>query len=262
MQQRLLFVGMLMGLTGTCAFAQEFMRPTTDTELGAVESSVVKKTSYAPSVQNEHVNPPLCGNALIQVAATSEDERRLLCGAINHTLELLGRCDILLRRPLRVQVMDQVRHPLSKVAIFGLFDVNQEKVLITREETIAALVKGTPYAELPQRQFYRSLIVHEVTHGVMHQNFKRKPMNHAAFEYPAYVLQLASLPAHVRDSFLRSIPSRARPGEFIFNDAVLFFDPFFFAAHAYEHFESANDGCAQLQSLLDGQASFVPWLYP
>ena len=238
------------------------MRPTAGTQLGVVKNSVVKKTSYAPSVQNEQANLPLCGNALIQVAATSEDERQLLCGAINHALELLGRCDILLRRPLGVHVMDEVRHPLSKNAIFGFFDANQERVLITQEKTITALAKGTPYAELPQREFYRSLIVHEVTHGIMHQNFKRRPINHAASEYPAYALQLASLPAHVRASFLRSISSRAKPGEFIFNDTVLFFDPLFFAAHAYEHFESATNGCAQLQSLLEGQASFIPWLYP
>jgi hypothetical protein len=95
----------------------------------------------------------------------------------------------------------------------------------------------------------------------MHQNLKRQPITHAAYEYPAYALQIASLPADVRDKFLQSIPSRARPGEFVFNDTILFFDPFFFAAHAYEHFQ-AGDGCAHLNALLGGDVTFIPALPP
>ena len=57
-------------------------------------------------------------------------------------------------------------------------------------------------------------------------------------------------------------PTEQNPGEFVFNDAILLFDPFFFAVHAYEHLNSATDGCAQLHALLDGQAAFVPNLPP
>jgi hypothetical protein len=40
-------------------------------------------------------------------------------------------------------------------------------------------------------------------------------------------------------------------------DAILAFDPFFFAARAYEHFRASADGCAQLQALLAGDAAFI-----
>ena len=124
-----------------------------------------------------------------------------------------------------------------------------------------SLVAGTPYSELPLRDFYRSLIVHEVVHGVMHQNFKRQPTSHAAYEYPAYALQIASLPADERSKFLLSIPNNAGPNEYFLNDNVLLFDPFYFAAHAYRHF-SAADGCAHLTALLQGDVAFIPTLPP
>ena len=92
----------------------------------------------------------------------------------------------------------------------------------------------------------------------MHQNLKRPASSHAAYEYPAYALQVESLPPDVRDTFLRSVPNRSKPGELVFNDAILLFDPFFFAVHAYEQLKSATDGCAQFHALLDGQARFRP----
>jgi Family of unknown function (DUF6639) len=151
--------------------------------------------------------------------------------------------------------MNEVRHPLGG-AIFGLFDTKQERVLVTQEENIPSLVRGTPYAEFPQRDFYKSLIVQEVVHGVMHQNLKRPATSHAAYEYPAYALQIASLPAGVRDKFLQSIDERMGKGAVVFSDNILFFDPFFFAARAYEHFKSPA-GCAHLHALLEGEVPFI-----
>jgi len=202
-----------------------------------------------------------CAEAPVDISAASPDERRLACSAAKDALQLLGNCGISLRRPLNVQIMSEVRHPFSG-AIFGLFDTKQERVLVTQEANIPSLVKDTPYAELPERDFYRSLIVHEVVHGVMHQNLKRKSTSHAAYEYPAYALQIASLPSSVRDTFLQSIPNRASPDNLVFNDSILFFDPFFFAVHAYQHFKAADNGCAHLNGLLVGEVAFIPTLPP
>ncbi len=111
---------------------------------------------------------------------------------------------------------------------------------------------------MPQRDFYRSLIVHEVIHVVMHQNLKRPAVTHAAYEYPAYALQIESLAPDVRDAFLRSFDQAAIEAEAImFNDPVLFFDPYFFAARAYHHFKTSANGCAHLTALLEGQVDFI-----
>jgi len=91
----------------------------------------------------------------------------------------------------------------------------------------------------------------------MHQNLKRPAMSHAAYEYPAYALQIESLPSNVRDKFLETINNRAGRGDLLFNDYILFFDPFFFAARAYEHFKASANGCAYLLGLLEGEVAFI-----
>jgi hypothetical protein len=197
-----------------------------------------------------------CPEALVDVTAASPEERRLACSAAVDAIRLLSRCNISLRRPLNVHIMSEVQHPLGG-AIFGLFDPKQQKVLVTQEANIPSLVKDTPYAKLPQRDFHRSLIVHEVVHGIMHQNLKRPATSHAAYEYPAYALQIESLAPHVRDTFLQSFDQKAITDKSLFNDPVLFFDPFFFAARAYHHFKASPSGCAHLITLLDGEVAFI-----
>jgi hypothetical protein len=181
------------------------------------------------------------------------------CSSAGTALELLAQCGITPRRALHIELLREVRHPFSKRSIFGYFDNKRETVFATQEASARALVAGTPYSDLPHREFYRSLIVHEVVHGVMHQNFKRQPTSHAAYEYPAYALQIASLSPADRDKFLRSIPDDVAPAEQVLNDNVLLFDPFYFAGHAYRHF-SASDGCASLNALLQGEVAFIPTL--
>lgn len=198
-----------------------------------------------------------CPGLAVDVAAVSDDERRLVCSAAATAVQLLGRCGIVLPRPLHVHIMNEVRHPFSG-PIFGLLDTKQERVLVTREANVASLVKGTPYSKLPLRDFYRSLIVHEVVHGVMHQNLKRPAASHAAYEYPAYALQIESLPTSVREAFLQSFDqTTTKAGTTLFSDTILFFDPYYFAATAYQHFKASADGCAHLTALLEGEVPFI-----
>lgn len=197
-----------------------------------------------------------CPAVAVAVAAASPEDRSLACSAASDAIRLVGHCGISLRRPLRVQIMSEVRHPLGG-AIFGLLDTKRETVLVTQEANITALVKDTPYAVLPQRDFYKSLIVHEVVHGIMHQNLKRPATSHAAYEYPAYALQVESLTPHVRDTFLKSFDQTAIASKSLFNDTVLFFDPYFFAASAYHHFKASPNGCAHLTDLLEGEVTFI-----
>ena len=153
--------------------------------------------------------------------------------------------------------MSELPHHRSG-AIFGLLDTKREAALVTHEGNTPSLVKDTPYAKLQQRDFYRSVIVHEVVHAVMHQNLKLPSTSQAAYEYSAYALQIESLDPEARDEFLRSFDQPATDaGSMLFNDALLLFDPYLFAARAYHHFQAAADQCTHLRSLLRGEAVFI-----
>lgn len=197
-----------------------------------------------------------CKEEPVEVTAGSAHERRLVCSAAGDALQLLGRCGISVRRPLQVELMPEVRHPLG-ASILGLFDTKQQKVRITAEANISPLINATPYAKLPLRDFFRSLIVHEVIHGVMHQNLRRPATSHAVYEYAAYALQIESLPPAVRQEFLQSFEQSAIHSNTTFSDAILMFDPYFFAARAYSHLMAAPDYCANLTALLEGDVPFI-----
>lgn len=197
-----------------------------------------------------------CAEVPVDVAAPSPRERALACSAAKHGLSLLSGCGISLRRPLHIEITKELRHPTGLPAL-GFFDAKHEKAVVAQYENVSFLVQGTPYALLPQAELYRSLIIHEVVHAVMHQNLRRKALSHAAYEYPAYVLQIASFPPAVRDRFLQTVGGSTPHTDFLFSDSVLLMDPFVFAARAYHHFSTSAKGCAHLVALLEGEAPFI-----
>ena len=201
-------------------------------------------------------NSKRCIEAPIEVTAPSSEDRDLTCAAAADALGLLGRCGIAPRWTLRLEIMPQVRHPLGRT-VLGLLDTKRQRILVTQAASIAPLIEETPYSVLPPHAFYRSLIVHEVVHAVMDQNLKRPASTHAAYEYPAYALQIESLGPKDRDIFLTSFDQADLVSDALFNDVVLFFDPYLFAARAYHHFKASADGCAHLNGLLQGDVPFI-----
>ena len=160
-----------------------------------------------------------CPGISVDVTAASSDERRLACLAAGDAIQLLARCGIKPRQAVHVQILSEVRHPFGGV-ILGFFDPKRDKVFVSQEANIPSLVKDTPYASLPQRDFYKSLIVHEVVHGIMHQNLKRPASTHAAYEYPAYALQIESLTPQFRNMFLQSFDKRTVETVRLFSDPI------------------------------------------
>ena len=195
--------------------------------------------------------PERCQGLQIEVTASSADERRLACSAAGDALQLLGRCGISLRRDPACEIC--TRFGISAWAIFGLFDIKQDGFCHAGSEyprwstapvcqasaadfTGACRSRGSSWSNAPNSSGRAS---------------------HSAYEYPAYALQIESLAPNVREQFLQSFEQDAIRADAIFNDSILMFDPFFFAAQAYLHFKAASDGCAHLNALLDGEVSFI-----
>src|SRR5262249_25456567 len=89
-----------------------------------------------------------CPGLRVDVIAATENELRVACSATSDAIRLLNRCRIWLHRSLHVHIVSEARHPLSD-GMFGVFDAKQDRVLVSQEPKMAALVKGTPYARLP-----------------------------------------------------------------------------------------------------------------
>lgn len=213
--------------------------------------SVVARLTSAPARRP-------CADGHADVIAETPDDRDFACAAVGSALQLWGDCGIAVRRPLRLEIIAEVRHPLHNAEIFGFFDAKRDLVRVTQLVRIPGLINGTPFANLPVLDVYRSVIVHEVIHALVHQNLKRPILSHAANEYPAYALQLESLPQHLRNKYMRSFNQAYIDDQSVLlNDIMLFFNPFFFAARAHHHFKLSSNGCAHISNMLEGRVDFI-----
>jgi hypothetical protein len=213
------------------------------------------------SIATAHQASPVhrCPGTLVDVTAASSLERSLGCSAAIQAMELLGRCQISLRRPLDVQIGNKLRHPLGW-PVLAFFDAVGERVFSARYENMPSLVAGTPFAALSQHALFQSIILHEIIHGVLHQNAGDHIMSHTAGEYLSYALQLEALSAQERHKFIKAVKRRVSTTELVFTDALLSLDPFFFAAHAYEHLKASPDSCDRVRALRQGEVPFISTL--
>jgi hypothetical protein len=197
-----------------------------------------------------------CPNLLVSVAGSSDAERDAVCEAADATIARLDACAIVQRRPIDIELRDVVLNPFGG-RIFGRLDRQHDLVLLTRFEAVRPLVLETPYRSFAPAEFYRSMVVHEVVHAIMNQNYRRQPLSRAAWEYPAYAIQLESLAAETRESFLLTRSKSSPSDGIMLNDIMLGFDPYLFAARAYHHLASSVSRCAKLRDLLNGDPDFI-----
>jgi hypothetical protein len=187
----------------------------------------------------------------IVVIGGSEVDRALICEGAQQALQVLMRCAIAPKTTISIKVQNEVRHPLAG-AIFGYYDLEAQYIALTNLSSTTSLMQGTPYEGISQAAFLQSLAVHEVVHSVMHQNLRHRVYNPAVYEFPAYALQIASLPVEARTLFLKAFDGERIKKAPPFSDTILSFAPYFFAARAYEHFVSFSDGCALLRQVMKG----------
>lgn len=211
------------------------------------------------SAQPQSVQAESCPNLRVNVVGSAGTEHSSVCEAARYAITRLHQCMISQRRPITIELRDVVRDPFG-TQIFGRLDPRDDVVFLTKTDRLQPLVQETPYRTFPPAEFHRSLVVHEVVHAVMSQNYRRSPDSRAAWEYPAYAIQLESVASEARAAFL-AVTSREPAGQLLFNDVILGADPYLFAAFAYHHLASSDGGCAGLHKLLDGQAHFIAVLH-
>lgn len=178
------------------------------------------------------------------------------CAGVRKAVEALGRCGIRPSAVLYVEVAGVVRGP-DGTPMFGRYDRADDIILVAASESIERLARNTPFEQLPARDVFESLVVHETVHAIMEHNMVIPARTRSALEYPAFALQIHALPDAARDRFLQQAGEADGGASDIFSDAILMLDPFYFAARAYRHFMSEAGGCKSLQAIVSGRTAFI-----
>ena len=112
----------------------------------------------------------------------------------------------------------------------------------------AWLAEQNAYGLKMSKEFYESLIVHEVAHYIAEKIAGRKIENTHA-EYIAYTVQLSQMHPKMRQAILSQRPLSAFETEDI-NLEVMLFDPAVFAVKSYLHFKESKG--QYLKEILSG----------
>jgi hypothetical protein len=198
-----------------------------------------------------------CSRGLVRVNASSELERSLGCAAADTAIRRLAACDIILKQPVSIFVFETVRTPRGTEA-FGVFDPDGDIISVTAVSALARLAAGTPYAAFSPVALYKSVVAHETVHAVMQQNYSRRPSSRAAYEYPAYAIQMELL--RRENSSEPASELFDADDTLLLNDLILGLNPYVFAARAYRQLQRDGSRCASLQDALEDRADFIATL--
>lgn len=197
-----------------------------------------------------------CPDVPFDVVSASLDDRHEACRAAAGAIAAMAELGLEPTRPLGLTVVD---HPFEPPydRIPALYRIRSGRIELQTSGRLRDDGEATILGQPISASLYRSLVVHEIAHAVASMH-GRADMRHAAQEYIAFSMQIASLPADERERIL----ARADVGPFgsldEVSDLYLMLDPQRFAAKAYQHFAASPDPAALLQRLLQLGAPRAP----
>lgn len=198
-----------------------------------------------------------CANLPVQVESTQPSTITDVCDGAASALKFLAPYGV---KPTGRIVIDLVDATLERNGgrVFGYYDAGADRITLMslsaiRAHKMVAALHGPPIGSV----YYRSLVAHEVTHALYHQNSANEALSHAAQEYLAYVTQMAVLSPSYRQEVISHADVVAwRSGESI-SDIYMAMAPEKFAVKSYLHFRGLSDPAAFVKTLLNNKWFYV-----
>ena len=110
--------------------------------LGVIVSAT--PTTAQHSAIFDQVAQATCTETLIVISGPRESDRNFACSGARQAVELLGRCGVSLKRPIRIEIADQINHPFAR-SVLGFFDATEEKVLVRSSQNVGTIVDNCPH---------------------------------------------------------------------------------------------------------------------
>ena len=194
-----------------------------------------------------------CGAGSVEVEADDDDAVALVCDAVQEVLMLLQTCGVFQRRPLRVDIVQQIQQD-NELHYLGFYDHRAERVVVLEfDRCIAKIGSGSRFGVPMTRALYRSLLIHEIAHAIVDQNQSASRLDRAAHEYTAYAIQFSIMDEALRKQIQTSFPYVAPIEDSELSELYLDLSPPDFAIKAYLHFGMPVNGCDYLRGLLRGE---------
>jgi hypothetical protein len=142
-----------------------------------------------------------CAGQPVEVAGDTAHAEEV-CAASLAALEQLATLGLAPAQPIRIVLVEQGILHGSGLA-YGQYDGGRNRLELMSPRAIAAQQPApTQFGRAIDGVIYAGLVAHELTHAIAQQHKRVESLGHAAQEYLAYAVEIASLPDAVREAVI------------------------------------------------------------
>lgn len=196
-----------------------------------------------------HAENATCPGGRVTVEYRDAVDARLACAAARDAFGFFERLGMDRELSLSVEVSDEAGSGRDGRAI-GAYAREGSRIIVLSYRRCLELTRETrPFGMDMNEDLHRSFIAHEMAHAIVHalQHSLRSRVLH---EYIAYVVQLDSLPAPMREGIVARYPVAPFGRVEEMDETYYLLDPSSFAIKAYRHWRDSGDGVQFVRSLL------------
>ncbi len=214
----------------------------------------------AASAQRIHENA--CGDSLLRISGFDEIDFTHACEAFSRVKTyLIDEHKLRLREKVLIVFSDNsaVEFGQHSYRVFGVYDREARQIRMTSFSSAWLHDEGIFIYNRPiSREMHISLLVHELAHSILADNYHTNSRGFASEEYLAYSVQFATMNTTLRDEVLALNPVEPFATTDDITDLYLMFNPHEFALRAYLHF--VREGATRMLSqVLTGEfVTFLP----
>lgn len=192
----------------------------------------------------------ICAAADVRVRYTDPHHADLTCTAVARAVDVFAGCNVpALSRPVRIDLVSTLQDNC-----IGLYHCGKDHIEILTPPALAAQRSTTgPFAALDTATFFKSVVVHELTHAATDGFPCPFDTCTASVEYVAYAMQVMSLPETARRTFEADADMQKRVVVDELNVFILLMAPDVFARKVWAHLAQRPDPCFYIGQILDGK---------
>lgn len=218
--------------------------------------------SGLPAAAQPGAAEPACGTPLLRIEHVHAVDLAHACAAWRRVSAfLLERHGLRVSAPITVAFAEVVEIELGpqKLRVLGYNDRAARTVRVTSMTAAWLRDPERLMFRLPvDEELHTSLIVHELTHAILKDNYRIASPNTVCDEYIAYVTQIATMDPATRGRVLAHYPAADFASTAEITQACLLMTPHEFGVRAWRHHER-NQG--MIEAILSGafRVEEYPW---
>lgn len=198
--------------------------------------------------------PKACETSTVSVESDNDTLVETVCKTAEQARLMLNACHLSLQEDILVVVSGLL--PGVSPRIIGIYESAENRIsVLSPEELQSALLFGSAFAGIEKNIFFKSVLIHELSHAAFENTACRSGSCVENHEYVAYAMQMLSLPVPYRQKIVNEYRITPPIDPLLLNSFIAVMAPDRFAAIVWQHFSEEGNGCSFVRDLASGKST-------